>query len=80
MASYFIWNANIGIDFLALNELLTYFSPLTYADAFAVYFICNSSVFLPFILHRIYNGMETKLTKFAQIYNQCLRGIIWKGK
>ena len=80
IASYFIWMTNIGIEYLAFTELLTYFSPHTYADVFAVYLICELSVVLPFILHRNYNGMEIKLTKFAQIYNQCLRGIIWKGK
>ena len=73
---YLIWVNAIGMNLVAFNELLTYFSPLTRSDSLSIYFICNISLVLPFVLYKSYNGMETRLTKFAQIYSQCMRGII----
>ena len=71
--SYFYWITHTEIDLLAFTELLTYFSPLTHMDNYSIYIICQSSLFLPFILNRSYKGMETSLTKFAQIYSQCMQ-------
>ena len=79
IVSFFIWLGHTEIDLLAFTELLTYFSPLTHMDNYSIYIICQLSIFLPFILYRSYKGMETSLTNFAQIYNQCMHGIVCRG-
>ena len=61
------------------TEIITYFSPLANWDVYFIYIICHSSLFLPFIVYRSYNGMETNLTKIANIFSQCMHGIVCKG-
>ena len=79
MIGYFIWMAYLGIRMDEMTVLITYFSPLSIWDLYSVYTIAGSAFFIPFILHKIYNGMEARLTKFAQIYSQVMHGILFRG-
>ena len=74
-----IWTHHIGLDSMAFTELITNFSPLTHWDIYFVYIIMSSCLFLPFIVYRSYNRMDTSLSKLAHVFTQCMHGIVCKG-
>ena len=79
IVSIWVWTSQSALGMKGFTEIITYFSPLTNWDVYFIYIFCHSSLCLPFIVYRSYNGMETNLTKFARIFSQCMHGIVCKG-
>ena len=79
MISYFTWLGYLGIEWNEMTVLLTYFSPLSIWDVLFLYTIGGSASIIPFILYKSYNGMEARLTKYAQVYSQVMHGKLHKG-
>ena len=79
IAAWIYWISYLGLDLAFLTELVTHFSPLSKWDVFSIFSMMGLYMLIPFILHRSYSGMETKLTKFAQLYTKCMHGVVCKG-
>ena len=76
------WNAllsKIGIDSQFLIEIVIHFSPLSKWDFYSLWVFNVSYIFMPFLLHKSYSGMDKKLTEFVQHFSQSMRGITCKG-
>ena len=68
-----------GLDFFFVLKVIVHFSPLSIYDMFSIYSFFATYILTHEVTRRCYRGMEVKLTQFAQLYANSMKGVVLEG-